>query len=71
MGRRSTPDRIYEARRAAVLSRLVQADRVSFERAEGLVAGWEAEAKGRGLEPDSTTFWSDARPWIVEQLNAK
>jgi hypothetical protein len=36
-----------------------------------LVAGWEAEAAARGLEPQSPDFWRDAATWIVEQLDAK
>jgi hypothetical protein len=71
MGRRSSPDRIYEARRAAVLSRLIQERRLSEQRAEGLVAAWEAEASERGLRRDSAGFWFDADPWLAGQLKTK
>ncbi len=71
MGRRSSPDRIYQARRAAVLSRLVQADRLSEQRAEGFVAAWEAEATERGLWRDSVGFWLEADPWLAEKLKAR
>ncbi len=71
MGRRSTPDRIYQARRAAVLSRLIQADHVSEQRAEGIVAELEAEATDRGLRRDSAGFWLDADPWLAEKLKTR
>ena len=71
MGRHSTPERIYQARRAAVISRLVQDRRLSEQRAEALVAGWEAEAEHRAAERYPPGFWSDAHVWIVEQLDAR
>jgi hypothetical protein len=64
VGRRSSPDRIYQARRAAVISRLVQERRLPADRAERLVAAWEAEAVHRGLERESSVFWEDAVAWI-------
>jgi hypothetical protein len=51
MGRRSTPERIQPARRAAMLARLTQIGRKSPETAEALVAAWEPEADGRGKPP--------------------
>jgi hypothetical protein len=59
MGRRSTPERIYQARRAAVLNRLVQERRRSEQRAGGLVAAWEVEGASRGLERMTAGFWDD------------
>jgi hypothetical protein len=66
MGRRSTPDRIYDARRAAVISRLVQADRVPADRAARLVAAWETEATQRWLDRGSAVFWEGAEQWILQ-----
>ena len=57
MSRRSSPERIYAARRAAVLSRLTQERRLSEQRAEALVAAWEVEGDSRGLERMSAAFW--------------
>ena len=68
MSRRSTPDRIYAARRAAVLSRLTQERRLSAERAEALVAAWEVEGDSRGLERMTAAFWDDGTAWMLEQL---
>jgi hypothetical protein len=71
MGRRSTPDRVYQARRAALLSRLVQADHLSEQLAERLVAAWEADALRRGLEPESSAFWDGAEQWILQQRRTR
>ena len=68
MARRSSPDRIYAARRAAVLSRLTQERRLSEQRAEALVVAWEVEGDGRGLERMSADFWHEGTAWIFEQL---
>ena len=68
VSRRSTPDRIYNARRAAVLSRLTQARRLSEQRAEALVAAWEPEGDSRGLERMTAGFWDAGTAWIFEQL---
>ena len=67
MGRRSTPERIYQARRQATLNRLIQERRIPGQRAETLVAGWEAEAERRRLGRDAPDFWSEAQPWIAGQ----
>ena len=70
MSRRSTPDRIYAARRAAVLSRLVQERRLSDQRAEALVSAWEAEGDSSGLDRMTAGFWDDGMTWIEQQLGA-
>jgi hypothetical protein len=71
MGRRSSPERIYQARRAAVLSRLVQERRLSEQRAEALVAAWEIEGASRGLERMTASFWNAGTTWMLEQLGEK
>ena len=68
MARRSSPDRIYAARRAAVLSRLTQERRLSEQRAESLVAAWEAEGDSRGLERMTAAFWEAGTTWMLERL---
>ena len=68
MVRRSSPDRIYAARRAAVLSRLTQERRLSAERAEALVVAWEVEGDLRGQDRMTARFWDDSTVWIEEQL---
>jgi len=67
MGRRSTPERIYEARRAAMIARLTQVARRSPEAAEALVAGWEADAARRGLDRFSDAFRDESEAWLYEQ----
>lgn len=71
MARRSTPDRIYAARRAAVLSRLTQERRLSEQRAEALVVAWEVEGHSRALERMTAGFWDDGTRWIFEQLGTR
>ena len=70
MARRSSPDRIYAARRAAILSRLTQERRLSGDRAEALVVAWETEGDARGLDRMTAGFWDDGTVWIEEQLRA-
>lgn len=64
---RARPDRIYQARRDAALRRLADRDHLGDERAERLVATWEAEADRLGLDPDTTAFWEAAQRWIEER----
>ena len=68
MARRSSPDQTYSARRAATLSRLTQERRLSAERAEALVAAWEAEGDSRRLDRMTAAFLDDGTTWIEEQL---
>ena len=67
-GKALHPQNIYAARRAAVLSRLTQEHRLSEERAEALVAAWEAEGDARGLDRITAAFWEAGTAWIEEQL---
>jgi hypothetical protein len=69
MGRRSTPERIYQARRAATVARLTQVARKSPEAAEALVTAWEADAARRGLDRFSDTFRDESEAWLYEQTS--
>jgi hypothetical protein len=69
MGRRSTPERIDQARRAAMVSRLTQVGRKSPETAETLVAAWEAEAVRRGLDRFSDAFRDESEAWLNRQTS--
>jgi hypothetical protein len=73
MSRRLTPHaaRIYHARRVAVLNRLTQERRPSWERAEALVAGWEAEGDARGMERMTAAFWDAGPTCMLEQRGRK
>jgi hypothetical protein len=62
MSRRSTPERIDAARRAAVLSRLT-GHGMSVERAQDWIARWEAQAARDGVERGSG-FWDAGVSWI-------
>jgi hypothetical protein len=69
MGRRSTPERIYQARRAAMVARLIQVGRKSPEAAESLVTAWEAEAASRRLDRFSDAFRDESEAWLREQTS--
>jgi len=62
MSRRSTPERLHQARRAATVARLI-GERQPPERAERLVASWEAKADAEGLEHDGR-FWEAGWTWM-------
>jgi hypothetical protein len=70
MARRRDLDRIYQARRAGIVARLVSTG-VLAERAEALMAAWESEATASGLAPDSAAYWDRAWPWLEPQRWAK
>ena len=55
MSRRSTPERLDEARRAATRNRLI-GERVTPEMADAWIAAWEAQAAHDGLERGSE-YW--------------
>jgi hypothetical protein len=65
MSRRSTPERIDEARRAATRNRLIGDGEVP-ERAEVWIARWEAIADTDG-RPRDGAYWDDGYRWIAEQ----
>ena len=69
MGRRSTPERIYQARRAAMVARLIQVGRKSPETAEALVAAWERGAASRGLDRFSDAFRDESEAWLSEETS--
>lgn len=66
MARRADPERLYQAHRAGLTSRLRQGQ-VSAEAAEKWVAAWEAEAADRRLDRLKPGFWDPAWSWIEEQ----
>jgi hypothetical protein len=68
VSRRSTPERLDAARRAATLARLVGAGELP-ERAEAWLARWEAETDGDGIPRDGG-YWDAAWNWIAEWRRA-
>ena len=69
MSRRSTPERIDQARRAATRSRLV-GERVTPETADAWIAAWEVQAARDGLERNAA-YWDAGWDWIAEQRKAR
>jgi hypothetical protein len=61
MSRRSTPERIETARRAAALARLIS-DGELPERAEALLAAWDAQAEIESI-PRGRAYWEAFDSW--------
>ncbi len=68
MSRRSTPERLYGARRAGLTARLTRGTSMSAESEEELVAEWEAEAETRGLDRLSVVFREAREPWLDDRV---
>jgi hypothetical protein len=69
MSRRSTPERIDAARRAATRNRLI-GKRMTEETADALIAAWEVKAAEDGLERGSA-YWRAGWAWIAEQRKTR
>lgn len=69
MSRRSDPERIYAAGRAAIRNRLL-GEGVSPERTEYWLTAWELEAPTRQLATTGD-FWTVGGAWIAEQRAAR
>jgi hypothetical protein len=65
MSRRSTPERLSDARRAATLARLVSAGELP-DRAEARIAAWEAWTAHDG-RPRDGAYWDAAWRWITSR----
>jgi hypothetical protein len=65
MSRRSVPARIHAAQRAATVRRL-ELGGMGTERAEALVARWEAVAPADGPQRGGA-YWDAAWAWIEAQ----
>lgn len=63
MARRRDRERIYQARRSGLVARLVSTA-VLPDRADALVAAWEAYATSIGLARDGEAYWDEAWPWL-------
>jgi len=65
MSRRSTPERIDEARRAATRNRLM-GEGVTPATADAWLAAWAEQAARDGLERDGA-YWTAGWDWIADQ----
>jgi len=63
--RRTDPQRIYIARRAARFRRLVDGDHLDELDAEHWISRWEREAEASGRARNNH-YWSDAWDWIAD-----
>jgi hypothetical protein len=57
VSRRGDPERIYQAQRAGLRSRIRDQWRQSDPRADELLNAWEYEASARGLKRGEPTYW--------------
>jgi hypothetical protein len=64
--RRGDPERIYQAQRAGIFRRLVDAERANELDAEHWISRWEREAEASGQPRGGHVFWADAWAWIAE-----
>jgi hypothetical protein len=69
VARRSTPERIDGAHRAATRQRLI-GERVSEATADAWIAAWEAHAAHDGLERGAA-YWDAGWAWIAEQRRGR
>lgn len=63
MARQSTPERIDQARRDALVNRLI-ASRMTPATADAWIAAWKARATAEGIGPGSA-YWDAAWAWIA------
>jgi hypothetical protein len=68
--RRPDPQRINEARRAAIRNVLIDEYRMPAELADTWIASWEAEDDRRGTEPGSD-YWTIGLVWIRERARPR
>ena len=67
MAHKPNPARIYEARCAAIESRLTRTKVLTQEEAERWLAAWEDEAALLGLDRNNREFWGLGDQWIERQ----
>ena len=69
MARRADPERIHEARRAAIRNRLIGSGK-DPDLAERWCDAWEAEAALQGIAR-SSDYWDAGKLWIDAQCAAR
>jgi hypothetical protein len=67
MARRSTPQQIYLARRAATFGNLTRTGTVGELEAEDRIAAWERSPEAHALDRFTQAFWDAADRWIAGQ----
>jgi hypothetical protein len=69
VARRADPERILQARRAAIRNTLTGSG-MSLETAERWLDAWELEATGREL-PRDADYWTTGAAWIAAERAAR
>jgi hypothetical protein len=67
MSRRSDPEKIYLARRAATFGNLTRSGAVDELGAEHRIAAWERSPQAQALDRFTQAFWDAADRWIAGQ----
>jgi hypothetical protein len=57
--------RIYQARRAASLARIVSLG-WSYDLAEAALGAWETHADADGRSRDDAAYWDGAEAWMID-----
>jgi hypothetical protein len=70
MSHRADPDRIHQARRAAIRNAIMQDRGLDQDVAERWCDAWEAEALLQGRER-GRDFWDAGKVWIDRQCSAR
>ena len=70
MSHRADPDRIHQARRAAIRNAIMQDRGLDQQVAERWCDAWEAEAVLQGRERDRD-YWDAGKLWIDRQCSAR
>ena len=70
MTRRGDPERIYQAQRAGIFRRLVDAERLDKLDAEHWIARRERKAEDIGRPRGSTGYWDEGWRWIEGERRA-
>jgi hypothetical protein len=66
ISRRSTPERIFTARRAAVRN-VLATEGMAVETADAWCDAWQDEDERLGLDRASSEYWTLGLAWIHEQ----
>jgi hypothetical protein len=65
MARHSTPERIYQAKRAGTIERLATNAGYGRADAEAWLEAWEREAEAQGLPRTDPNYWDAGSTWIA------
>jgi hypothetical protein len=71
MTRRGDPRLMYEAQKAGLHHRLVDAEQIDDLEASRLIVEWERHAESAGVAKGGNEFWDMGWQWIEGELAAR